>query len=300
MNKWILLCVGGTDSNNTGEKYGRGYTWDFFERFGVGLNSNDFRKGYIEGPDGAIGNITGHESGEIKLKCMLWIAEAINRLFPMPQKEDYSKRIERLKNIKKELKVVLVGHSRGGAIVVELAYDLKQYSPVYFMGLFDPVDRTFWLDNSKQKLDNTKYAYIALRGLENSRSSFGYSIKVPDSKQGRFSQTTMLGGEIIYEYFNTSHGGIDGIVNKTDMGISDDVSCVPKAKLLEYYSDKFNEPDTLVDTLFPLVGDSKNLYFTTKYAETIVMSDQSLTCEIETHEVWDKMLAEAKKYGINL
>lgn len=72
--------------------------------------------------------------------------------------------------------VNLIGHSRGGLAVIEVARRLRDFNPsiaVNFLGLFDAVDRYLYFDGDSIPA-NVKYAYHAIRDPKvGSRSSFG-------------------------------------------------------------------------------------------------------------------------------
>jgi len=96
-----------------------------------------------------------------------------------------------------QVRVVLVGHSRGGLVTTVLARMLSPLVRVYFMGLYDSVDREPCLDGSL--IENTRIVFHARRSPEvGSRGTFGNT-----STQYRVDH---------YEeqFFYTSHGGIGG------------------------------------------------------------------------------------------
>jgi len=110
------------------------------------------------------------------------------------------------------LKIVLVGHSRGGLITTVLARMLSPIAKVYFLGLFDAVDRQPCLDGAV--ITNVKYVYHALRH-ENmkSRTIFGNT--------GRQYGTDTTYAE---NSFYTSHGGAGG--DPVTKGKASDDSCL--------------------------------------------------------------------------
>jgi hypothetical protein len=96
-----------------------------------------------------------------------------------------------------QVKVVIVGHSRGGLIATVLARMLSPLVRVYFLGLYDSVDREPCLDGTM--IENVGIVFHARRSPEvGSRWSFGHT-----STQHRVDH---------YEesFFYTSHGGIGG------------------------------------------------------------------------------------------
>jgi hypothetical protein len=97
---------------------------------------------------------------------------------------------------KYNIKIVLVGHSRGAAIIIEIAKQLPV--PVYFMGLYDAVNRSASLGFT-DTIENVEYVAHAMRNPDvGSRSSF--------SNTG----TKIKGGQLTTKLFDTTHGGIGG------------------------------------------------------------------------------------------
>jgi hypothetical protein len=135
--------------------------------------------------------------------------------------------------------IVLTGHSRGGPAVVELAKLLAPIVPVYFLGLYDAVDRQPCLNSDK--VENVIYTYHARRNVEemNSRNLFGNA--ATSSSTGFYEE----------KYFDTAHGGVggdfenkkSGFVNKyLNMGV--DTTCVPDTE--DFYYDEMNwEPQVI-------------------------------------------------------
>jgi hypothetical protein len=116
-----------------------------------------------------------------------------------------------------DIRIVLIGHSRGGLVVTELARMLSPIVRVYFMGLYDSVDREGCLDG--MSVENVKYVAHARRNPEvHSRTYFGNtSLKYigVDHAEERF--------------FYTSHGGIGGsfITQPNEVSTFGDSSCLP-------------------------------------------------------------------------
>jgi hypothetical protein len=116
-----------------------------------------------------------------------------------------------------DVRIVLVGHSRGGLVAANLARMLSPVIRVYFMGLYDSVDRQPCLDG--MKVENVKYVAHARRHPDvHSRTSF--------------SNTSLayIGVDHAEEkYFYTSHGGIGGsfVTNRTEVDFMGDTSCLP-------------------------------------------------------------------------
>jgi len=116
-----------------------------------------------------------------------------------------------------DVRVVLIGHSRGGLAVTMLARMLSPLVRVYFMGLYDSVDRQACLDG--MNVENVKYVAHARRNPEvKSRTYFGSS------------SLKYIGVDHAEErFFYTSHGGIGGsfITDKKEMSLFSDPSCLP-------------------------------------------------------------------------
>ncbi len=218
---WILVSIDGTGSRDwRPENGGYSHCHQFYTDFGRhGMAEGwTINKTYLEGPDD---QITGADSGDIKRNGQRFIARVIERLFPrdvehLPSMGTDMRRTRRLVSRRERiashehLRIVLVGHSRGGAIVIDMARELRQLAQVYFMGLFDAVDRSAWIDGGR--VENTRYVYHALRGLEDSRSSFGNT-----GTEG-LSRSQL-------RTFQTSHGGIGGAPSLNPSGVTSDYSC---------------------------------------------------------------------------
>jgi hypothetical protein len=116
-----------------------------------------------------------------------------------------------------DVRIVLIGHSRGGLITTALARMLSPVVPVYFMGLYDSVDREGCLDG--MNVVNVKYVAHARRH--------------PDVKSRWYFSNTSLNHTGVQQYdqqfFYTSHGGIGGsyITNKNEVATFGDSSCLP-------------------------------------------------------------------------
>jgi hypothetical protein len=116
-----------------------------------------------------------------------------------------------------DVRVVLIGHSRGGLAVTALARMLSPLVRVYFMGLYDSVDRQGCLDG--MNVENVKFVAHARRH--------------PDVKSRTYFSNTSLkyiGVDHAEErFFYTSHGGIGGsfITNPKEVSLFGDSSCLP-------------------------------------------------------------------------
>jgi hypothetical protein len=117
-----------------------------------------------------------------------------------------------------DVKIVLIGHSRGCLATTVLAKMLSPIVQVYFMGLYDSVDRNACFDSTT--IENVKYVYHAMRSDEmGSRGSFGHS-------------STKHASDVDYtsKSFYTSHGGSGGDYNSDPKkaSITGDSSCIPQ------------------------------------------------------------------------
>ena len=116
-----------------------------------------------------------------------------------------------------QVRVVIVGHSRGGLVATLLARMLSPIVRVYFLGLYDSVDREPCLDGTL--IENVRIVFHARRNPDvGSRWSFGNT-----STQHRVDH---------YEesYFYTSHGGIGGdfVADASKVSTFGDSSCTAR------------------------------------------------------------------------
>lgn len=116
-----------------------------------------------------------------------------------------------------EVRVVLIGHSRGGLLTTMLARMLSPLVRVYFMGLYDSVDRQNCLDG--MNVVNVKYLAHARRH--------------PDVKSRWYFRNTSLNYDGVEQFeerfFYSSHGGMGGsyVINEKELTMWSDPSCVP-------------------------------------------------------------------------
>ena len=115
-----------------------------------------------------------------------------------------------------DVRIVLIGHSRGGLVTTAIARMLSPLVKVYFMGLYDSVDREGCLDG--MDVVNVKIVAHARRNPEvKSRSYFkNTSLNYSDVEQKE------------ERFFYTSHGGIGGsfITNPKEISSFSDSSCL--------------------------------------------------------------------------
>jgi hypothetical protein len=137
-----------------------------------------------------------------------------------------------------DVRVVIVGHSRGGLVATLLAHMLSPVIRVYFLGLYDSVGREPCLDGSV--IDNVKIAFHARRSPDvGSRWYFG-------------NTSTMHRVEHYEEsFFYTSHGGVGGdfIGDPKAVPFGGDSSCTirPDTRTIET-----SEGPVTVDNRHPL------------------------------------------------
>ena len=189
---YLVLAIDGTASiEYSHDKVNQQCTThlDHTQRFYSAVNVPASQKMYLHGPASGWLNLnaaTGWDSGEIFFQGWKWLKERL-RVFP-------------------KAFVVLVGHSRGGHIVTEIAIRLSKYNqgefaqsrhrfgptpltsllpalnsgnndlfgpaespkgqPVQFLGLFDTVDMTLRLGSSLEIPTNVEWFYHAKRNKD--------------------------------------------------------------------------------------------------------------------------------------
>ncbi len=142
----------------------------------------------------------------------------------IPVKAEIAKKHQSLTT--NDVKIILIGHSRGCLATTVLAKMLSPIVQVYFMGLYDSVDRNNCFDGGT--IENVKYVYHAMRNDEmHSRGTFGHS-------------STKFSSEVVYisKSFFTSHGGVGGdyISDPKRATLTGDSSCIPQPTELTIYS----------------------------------------------------------------
>lgn len=213
MPKYILVAVDGTGSHEWFNG-GNSYTRKFFEQF----NTLGGWKMYMHGPDDTM---TGRDAKQRIQDAKVFIEESIRSINADNGNFEYGPQslpggysaialpsIGRLDVT--DIEFVFVGHSRGGAIVIELARSLLKKAR--FMGLYDAVDMSFWIDASEIK--NVKTVYHATR-KGTSRYTWG---NAGTTRHGTVE-------EYIEVRFQTSHGGVNGGYELNPSGFGSDYSC---------------------------------------------------------------------------
>ena len=122
-----------------------------------------------------------------------------------------------------DIKIVLVGHSRGGLAATVLAKMLSPVVRVYFLGLYDSVSRQPCLDGGT--VENVQHVFHAMRDPETgSRPSFGNT-----------STQYSRGTDYYQQKFTTSHGGIGGdyVSDPKRTSFGSDTACLVRPDFVE-------------------------------------------------------------------
>lgn len=175
MNKiYCLIAVDGTNS----EDWARSdYRNSFVHQFYWDVDIKAEYKVYSQGP-----NTLGTDCDDILMGVYNWLYEIKRR------------------NIGKVITTIFVGHSRGGHIAVNLAFEIRKLGLMADqMYLYDAVDRDLSINNMGSKtVSNTRVVYHAIRHPDiKSRTWFGNCALYPDNI-------------IKKKHFYTTHGGMGG------------------------------------------------------------------------------------------
>lgn len=197
----IMVGIDGTGSKDWKRKDGSN-SWVY--RFCTECTNLGVKR-YFEGP-----GMEGLDCQSIAFEVLTYISSEISNYFR--NNDHYKKNINlNLQALKSPtipqnflrkgsgfdmFRIVLIGHSRGGAIATYVA-KLLPY-PVYFLGLFDSVNMSVMLPNT-DAIQNTEYAFHALRGLKRSRA-----LVFPNTSR------TSSSGYYEEQKFITTHGGTGG------------------------------------------------------------------------------------------
>lgn len=178
--KYIIVGIDGTDSKKWRGESDQSHVFDFVNRFGKG--SLYVKRKYFHGPD-----LRGTDVRKISQRAENFISRSIVSLFP------------NFSYANKDLKIIIIGHSRGAFIALDVARKLKHINPfvkIDFLGLYDAVKRTTTLENVTSIPNNVKHSFHAIRANKvASRLTFG---------------GMTLNGLTETKVFRTSHGGIGG------------------------------------------------------------------------------------------
>jgi hypothetical protein len=202
---FLFYSVDGTGSADWRPKQG-GYSHvhHMFERF----NPSRVNKDFHEGPGGwflGADKIVGAEVGSIIDEGIKWIKghtdslRSKGKLTCRPPVNSCALELRPSYGIE----IVLVGHSRGATVVGDIAKKIGKELKigVYFLGLFDAVDRSFWSEGGT--VENVELTCHAVRN-PSLKSERGQS-------RPSFSNTYRSSNGFYRErLFDTSHGGIGG------------------------------------------------------------------------------------------
>ncbi|MEN9610184.1 MAG: hypothetical protein RLZZ628_998 [Bacteroidota bacterium] len=206
----ILIAIDGTDSKEWLDDFGsNSYVYRFYADF----KTNRENKLWLHGPD-----LSGLNATSVLRDAKVWLDQRLKQLIPalkpigmyelfcLPHRR--SIKIEQ--NLFDDIEFCLVGHSRGAAMVAELAAELPK--TVKFLGLYDSVARSPQIRSSP--ITNVKLTYHARRHPDmQSRNTFGYENITVKGELERTNQAQMYkiaDGEYYCSFFRTSHGGIGG------------------------------------------------------------------------------------------
>lgn len=246
--KYIVVGIDGTGSREWMYKDGSNSSTYKFIR-DVHYGSMEIDRRWYHGPSNVI---TGSDSGPILLEALDFIYQRIGSLYPavrtrsvkplemfdvnscmqnqerqnMMESQGYQPtRIpvtvtqSMLKSqplTTEDVRIVLIGHSRGGLVTTALARMLSPVVKVYFMGLYDSVDREGCLDG----MDVVNVKIVA------------HARRHPDVKSRTYFKNTSLNYTDVEQkeerFFHTSHGGIGGsfITNHKEVSTFGDSSCL--------------------------------------------------------------------------
>jgi len=210
----IVICVDGTNS----QEYKHSSVNDFYRNVQAEV------KRYYVGPQHSM---TGSDWIAIR-DFVIWEMDEVARTYG--EESFFNGHQQCTMDRSRRFRFIMVGHSRGGHIVINLAGMLKYRT--HFMGLYDAVDRTSLLNfHQKMKIYNVDHIFHAIRDVSvGSRTSKqlqmnintwlfkGIGLELADygvSKLLDFDNTGLEsgdGGEYKPQAFKTSHGGIGGDV----------------------------------------------------------------------------------------
>ncbi len=221
MPKYILVAVDGTGSHEWFNG-GNSHTRKFFEQF----NTQGGSKIYMHGPDDTV---TGRDAQQRINDAKIFIEDSIRTINFERGNLEYIPAQSHFKNLAglvpqgigrldvTDIEFVFIGHSRGGAVVMELSKNLPKNA--VFMGLFDAVDRSNVMDVTDfiSNHNHPKSVYHALR-KGSSRISFGHAVIMDDKDAAKYPWYHQRS-------FDTSHGGTNGSYDLNPKEFSQDYSC---------------------------------------------------------------------------
>lgn len=249
--KYIVVGIDGTGSREWMYKDGSNSSTYKFVR-DVHYGSMEIDRRWFHGPSNVV---TGNDSEPILLEALEFIYQRIGTLFPairtrsvkplemfdvnscmqnqerttqqamesrgyhVPTRVPVTVTQPMLQNqplTTEDVRIVLIGHSRGGLVTTALARMLSPVVKVYFMGLYDSVDRQGCLDG----MDVVNVKIVA------------HARRHPDVKSRTYFKNTSLNYTDVEQkeerFFHTSHGGIGGsfITNPQEISTFSDSSCL--------------------------------------------------------------------------
>lgn len=217
---WVLAAIDGTLSDDyfTGTKsqvcrdrseaQHKSFTYRFFQDFG-GKNKKYWPGPSVDGAGIAGSGCNGDGVQTISRGVYRWLSGQI-------------------KSVTAPL-IVLVGHSRGGWVALDVAQRLKNDGmPVYFMALYDAVDMTYFAGHATVS-NNVKFVYHAVRHPNTgSRRSTDLGRLTNWGNTGRKHKSPTV---YVEKMFSATHGALGGappsscITRKNFDGLAND-SCI--------------------------------------------------------------------------
>jgi len=201
MPAFVVAAIDGTGSSDWRRPDGsNSHVWKFQHDF----QTPSDRKRYFDGP-----GTLGFEVDDISSAVLRWSLSTLRRIVPGSRPAPGGHACIAPRN---DVKICLVGHSRGALIAIDVARELSRHGyPVFFMGLYDAVDMA--LGTEGDMVTNAEVTYHALRHPAlRSRSSWGNTGR---DHHARYYE----------RHFMTSHGGIGGDPVLTADGMFADYSC---------------------------------------------------------------------------
>lgn len=227
--KYILAAIDGTGSHEWRNATGsNSHTYQFYQK----MNLQRGKKAYWDGPGEWTGGvILGHGSEATKKSAINFINAEVENMTGLPKSKafaTYSASDRRLirENYGHRLRVILVGHSRGGMIAITTTSKINY--PIYFLALYDAVNMNF--AQECDYIHNVDYTYHAMRNpIMRSRYTWGNCGTDGGTRYNKSGNTPVStltsAGHYQYKYFSTSHGGINGDPQLHPKGAVDDIAC---------------------------------------------------------------------------
>jgi len=276
--KRIVVGIGGTNSR----AYKRDWVKEFVDK--VTFNRGDqIERFFIHGPDN---KVSGLDSTPIRAKAYAFITSH-SRIVDTIRRTGARNSVLSEKHLFED-EIWFISHSRGSHIAIDISKSLQK---VKFLGMFDAVDRTVALGNTRNVPASVENVYHAIRDPQlASRYSFG---------------NTGLGGvpEGNTRLFLTSHGGVGGDwgLGQTEPGgFGSDVACL----------DPHYHVSRIVGSDYRRIS---NLHNESSYDPRLVdvvqtyPQDQSEAarrlrdlCELESIAANEWMMENARRHGANI